>query len=124
MVNDMAISGSYLYAAEDGWFEIFNISTPSNPIRVASISGGGLGIAMAGSYAYLATGGFLTVFNVATPSAPVLAGSYAVTRGASDVVVSGTLAYVAGQDKTLRVIDVSNPASMFQVGLTEHDGRN
>ena len=121
-INDMAVSGSYLYVAKGGatGLAVYNISTPSNPVWVSdgvsdpAHPGQVRAIAISGSYAYFATESFLKVLNIATPSAPSIVGWYAIPGGASDVIVSGTLAYLAA-GTYLRIIDVSDPANMVQL---------
>jgi hypothetical protein len=60
--------------------------------------------------------------NVRLPRQLSLVGSYDTSGYAWDVVVSGTLAYVADRDQGLQVIDVSLPTSPVLQGNLDTDG--
>lgn len=117
-MDDLAISGSYLYGMS--WFGgqvyVFSLADPAVPTYVGTItlpSGAGNGVTAAGNYLY-ATGGYsgLYIYNVANPAAPVLTGTYSEPGWyAEGVTVSGTRAYVNGGRNGLRVLDVATPTA-------------
>jgi len=63
-----------------------------------------------GTRAYVADDDGLSIFDVTDPAAPAFLGDHAIVGGALDVVVSGTVAYVAANDGLVYIVDVSNPA--------------
>jgi len=135
--RDVTISGSYAYVASlQPDIQIVDISNPSSPVMVGSlsISGGGLAIAVSGSYAYLASfssggdwNGGLKVVDISNPSSPNLVGSlnYYIENpeepdpaywryspiSATDIAVSGSIAYVTAQSSGLHIIDISVPSN-------------
>jgi len=55
--------------------------------------------------------------DVGTPTAPVEVGAASFPGYAYDVEVTGGHAYVAASGTGLRVIDIGDPASVFEVGF-------
>lgn len=64
---------------------------------------------VSGSHAYVAHGDSLQIVDLGNPANPVIAGSLPTTAWATDVFVSGGLAYLAMSG--LEIIDVSDPAA-------------
>jgi hypothetical protein len=132
-VDSFAVDGSLAYlgisdgsAARRGGLEIYDVGDASNPRRV-----GGLRLAPGQSYtgvsdvvvdggrAYLAAGGLgsyqVHVLDIADPSHPMPLGKFITDGSALDLVVRGSLAYVATA-RGLEVLDISDPTSIFRVG--------
>ncbi len=82
----------------------------------------GSAIAFAGNRVYLgranSTGREFYIFDVSNPAASALLGQRDLNGTPNDIVVSGNYAYVASTDdaQELQIIDVSNPATIDQVG--------
>jgi hypothetical protein len=74
-------------------------------------------------YAYVGVGLRLAVLDVTDPAAPTEAGATApFPYSVEDIVVSGTLAYVASGGAGLRVVNVSDPANPTEVGAWDSPG--
>ena len=109
----IAVSGDHLYLAS-GDLEIFDVSDPAAPSLVSSFPAvGARGVAVSGGYAYLAAAGYpaLQIIDVSDPTSPTLvsdfySGSY---QSASDVVLSGSLAFLTLEYAGFLIIDVANP---------------
>jgi hypothetical protein len=112
--NSLAISGSVLFAGTtDGHLMVYNISTPSFPIALASVSLSDrpIQLALSGTLLFVAdrAGGLLT-FNVSTPSNPILLSQLTVLPAVMGVQVDGNLALLAALETGLVIVDVSNPS--------------
>lgn len=105
------------------------MANPTSPREVGSYDepGRALGVYVTGGYAYIVDEcEYFAVINVSNPSRPLGVGSYkwpwsVVTKPASPqrVFVAGGYAYATQaymwSDYGLRVIDVANPASPYEV---------
>ncbi len=70
--------------------------------------------------AYVITNGNLVILNLDSIFLPII-GSYAFAN-AADVVVSGTNAFIADLTGGLRVLDISDPASLMEIGFDDAVG--
>lgn len=132
-VYSFAVEGSLAYlgisdgtAARRGGLAIYEVADPSQPRFV-----GGYRLAPGQSYtgvsdvvvdggrAYLAAGGQgsyqVHLLDITDPTHPLPLGKFATDRSALDLVVRGSLAYVATAGG-VEVLDVSDPARVFRVG--------
>jgi hypothetical protein len=122
---DVAVSGSIAYVITGGptaALLVVDISDPTNPVQLGSISPGGGSVEVFGSHVYKTSGPNLDIIDVSNPASPSLVSSTDVrgpntSSGAADVVLSadGTLAYtICSAHPSIgyfAVTDVSNPAS-------------
>jgi hypothetical protein len=132
--DSVFIAGNFAYvtASYSNRFTAIDISTPTSPKIVASLSTAGLvfptDVAVQGTDAYIAdqvganTAGF-TVVDVSNPSSPKLVGSVknALLSGAYRVRVHGDFAYVsASSGHAIAMIDISDPTHpRFLFGLND-----
>lgn len=118
--RSVAVAGNYAYVALDtAGLAVFEVSNPTNCVRVGSDDANGIayGVAVSGNRAYVAD--FirgLVVLDVSDPVHPVRLGGYGAVQSAFAVSVSGNYAYVADYVAGLQVIDVSNPSNCVRVG--------
>jgi hypothetical protein len=147
--SNITISGNYAYVtsqdfsgSNDG-VQILDISNPTNPIGVGSITDGVNGadeldgassITISGNYAYVASqsDNGVQVLDISDPTNPIGVGSIEYLKNGADflyaptdIVVRGNYAYVTNYSpaNAVEIIDVSNPANMFSVGSIT-DGLN
>jgi hypothetical protein len=118
---DFAFSGDRAFAASGSLFEVYDISNPAAPSRVANLVVGEdlRSVAVAGDYAYAAsaTSG-LVIFDIGDPLNPVIEGSYATTDDAQVIAIAGDYAflgegYYSGE---FEIVDISDPATPTLVG--------
>jgi len=116
-VNDVTVSGSYVYVAAGG-LQVIDIADAADPHWVGGCltNGTASGVTLSGNYAYVADGSSLAMIDVSSPAQPQRLGTYA-TNGwyAAGVAVSGDYAYMA-DGAGLMTIDISNPAHPYRVG--------
>jgi hypothetical protein len=97
--------------------KVVDVSNPSVPRTIGSLSGNMRGVAMAGQYAYVLnmvpgnpSHTDLVVVNLSVPTSPAIVGRVTLAGG-NGVKVIGSLAYVAAGNGGLQVINISNPAA-------------
>ena len=123
----VAVAGSYVYIADSYYgLQVIDVSTPTLPSIVGSAQTPGLAraVAVIGSYAYVADSfDGLQAVDISNSSLPTIVRNIGTPgREARDVVVAGSLAYVAeassgnDSDSGLLAVDISCPASPAIVG--------
>jgi len=125
----VALRGSHLFVFSDV-MEVFEISDPSQPNRVATLAVSGFPH-LTGERLLLGAGDGLRIINVADPSAPTLLGWYSTDwlgPGArvSGLTAKGDLAYVAswgsgsgGWYGKLHVLDIADPVAATELDSTD-----
>lgn len=90
---------------------------------VGQIGGPTQAVAVQGNYAYVGVGLRLVVLDISNPVTSTEVGSTTpFPYFVEDVVVSGTLAYVAAGGAGLRVVDVLTPTAPVEVGFWDSPG--
>ncbi|HSX07131.1 MAG TPA: hypothetical protein VLG92_05425 [Candidatus Saccharimonadia bacterium] len=127
----VATSGSYAYLVRNSAtgpnFFVINISTPTSPTVVGTLTLAGTptNIAISGNYAYISNGSNsaeLQIVSIASPTTPTLSGSYDAAGSADGlgVYVVGTTVYLSrgansGSDEFV-IVNAANPASPVRIG--------
>lgn len=120
-VYDLARVGDVLYIANGpGGLVVLDVSTPLTPRVVARYlaSGSAVRVAAQGDLAFV-TKGDLHILDVSDPTAPSEIGMLQGAGAFRDVDVSGSTAYALEGQKSLRAIDISNPATPNLLGVVE-----
>jgi len=128
----VAVRGNYAYvAAADHGLRVVDVSDPAHPSEVGFDNTlRAIGVQVAGSYAYVTDGyGGLYCVNVSDAAHPTQAGEYHSMATMNGVAVDTSgLAYIAYSyypgsvtygDHGLRVLNVSQPLSVTEVGFCE-----
>jgi hypothetical protein len=113
--TNIAIEGGYAYLPDSYELEIVSISDPNAPVSVSKTAMDYVGgdIRLSGNHAFMTGFGF-NIANIASASNPVAV--YHASFGGQHLSVAGNYAYVADGYYGIRILDVSDPASPFQVG--------
>jgi hypothetical protein len=91
---------------------------------VAHLGGFSWAVAVQGDYAYVGEGPRLTVLNISNPGFPQVVGKTAPLPDiVAGVAVVGSYACIADDYGGLRVVDVSDPARLTQVGFYDTPGQ-
>ncbi|KPL06521.1 hypothetical protein AMJ86_08235 [bacterium SM23_57] len=131
----LAVEGRFAYVAA-GWngLRILNVENLAVPCEVGYFSLGPYGciadnaydVDVSGGLAYLATRSGLYVIDLLDPTRPERTDSlfYGYTAEVVAVDVEGDYAYLAVQNDSrgFRIVNVSNPSSIFEVGAIENWG--
>ena len=109
---DVKVQGTTGYVATAGGLEVYNVSNPTSPSLLGSVSSTAYGyMQVVGGMAYVASGGSgLKIYDVSNSSSPTSVGSYA-SANAQDVALDGDYAMIADGADGLRVVDVSTPSA-------------
>lgn len=127
-VNDMTIAGSYGYVADSVGLRILDLSTPSNPRVVSTLTTitKAAGVAVVGQYAYLITAynsTALCVVDISDKANPRVVSSLFSASGGSciEINASGTMAFIGGyfngKGNGFQVVDISNPLAPNALGF-------
>lgn len=114
--NNIFVSKNVAYISGNRGLYIIDVSEPTAPSTVTVYNRGQYyrDVFVHGDYAFL-TGAGLTILDVSNPASPSLAfkfdGFYC-----QGIFVEGKYAYVAANDKGLRIFDISNAADTVLVG--------
>lgn len=116
---DVAVRGDYAYFADNDWsLQVVDVSDPSVPAAVwsRSLTAPAYGLELANDHVFIANGtGGLVVADLVDPARPRIIASLPLGV-ARDVKVIGDLAYVADDNKHLRIADVSDPSAPVALG--------
>lgn len=112
-VNALALSGNTLFVGtSDGRLVVVDVSNPSAPQQIGSVSISGLPnrMSVAGTLLFLADGAQgLLIFDVSQPKSPALLSQFSLSAPIWDVAASGTTLLLAADSLGLVLVDVSNP---------------
>ncbi len=126
-LNEIAVSGTYAYVANDAdtnQLQVIDFSNPALPQVVAAQTPSGVGsdseafaIFVSGTTLYLGveenSGREFFIYDVSNPLSPTLRGSFEQNSDVNDIMVRGNYAYLATNrdDQELTILNISNPAS-------------
>ncbi len=125
------VVNGYAYIAAGSKLQILNVSNPAMPTPVGSTDTPAINVAVSGNYAYIAQAKGLQVVDVSNPAAPVQVGHYQgppIKGWVYDVTIGGDYAYLAagvcfsGCSGSLRILDISHPATPVEIGAYELSG--
>ncbi|MGB3479993.1 MAG: T9SS type A sorting domain-containing protein [bacterium] len=118
--TSICVKGDYAYLGNGSSLRILDVSNPSNPSEIGSVSelpGYLWDLTVSGDYVYTAEGNGVSIIDVSVPSSPSLAGrfdnvSFGISYG---IAVKGNYtyvgAYVDGTTGYLLVLDVADPSN-------------
>lgn len=115
----IAAADHYVYVGIGTRLVIFDVADPANPVvvgRTPVLTERLTTIALSGTFAYLGMPGQLLIYDVRDPARPTFAGAYAAPLTVDDLALAGPYAYVATYDDGLRVLDVSDPRAIREIG--------
>jgi len=130
-LNAVQVAGDYAYAANssiNGQLQIIKISNPANPtvmlnVKFLDAASGGIGssIFYTRGKVYIGTpknnGPEFYIYDVSNPLTPHFLGEFEIGSGVNKIYVYGNYAYVAtGDVNRFRILDISNPVNIKEVG--------
>ena len=116
------VEGNYAYLGIGSDFTILDISNPSHPVRVGTLTVSETykltDMAKRGPHVFVVGWDGLHIIDVADVTWPILLISYQIVGygNALSVALSGNYAYL-GYGSGLRVLDISNPAKPEEIGV-------
>ncbi|MDW8069364.1 MAG: hypothetical protein RML46_10650 [Anaerolineae bacterium] len=124
-VRAVAVDGNYAYVGGSNLLAVVDISNPDVPTlrsEYKPFSDWIGGIAVSGDYLYTTAMYRFRTFRRQDPLTPTLLSTYNLPGGGDALVLRGNLAYVADNDKGVRVLDLSDPARPVEVGFYDTPG--
>jgi len=144
-LNAVDVINDYAFTANNETsnnLKIFNISNPTSPSVIASVSLPGMTVGIARSIFYYNNNVYIGtqylaclscspqqnnefhVFDVSNPASPVWRGSFKVNHNINSIVVRNNYAYLATSDNNgeIRIYDISDPANISLTGLFNAPG--
>ena len=117
LVRRVVMQDSWLFVGTTG-IEVYNVSQPTNPVKVSWTNATNNDLAVLGNYLYTTSNDSFKVFNISDKTSPSLVG--AVRDSGSTVAVANGKAYLLWNTYGwggMYILDVSNPQSPHRVGI-------
>lgn len=124
-IFNVAITGNYAYAADNGTLVIVDISDPASPTLIGSYETHDpiYDIETADNYAFVANyRDGLTILDVTNPTSPELISNYNATALTSDVAVKDKYVFLADNYNGLVVLNITDPILPIPVGIYDTAG--
>ena len=126
--NCVDVDGGYAYVGTtvSGQLRIYNVSAPSTPTLVSSISTENTpALKIVGDYLFVVTSGHLKIYYVGDRSNPTEIGSYTFTTGSGNntptcIDVDGNYVYItqtSGYFKIIDITDISTPTLVISLAI-------
>lgn len=130
-LEDIVAVENYLYTANtssNSHFQIIDIHNSANPVviknfKINGITSGGMGhkIFYYSNKIYLGLtkaggAGELHIIDVTNPTVPIWQGQFEFDTMVNDLFVSNNWAFVSTPEKELRVLDITDPANIIEMG--------
>lgn len=125
--RSVAVSGQFVYLAghqpyESGTLRIIDVSSPSNPVQVATHFGG-WDVALNGDYAFVAASlAPVQILDISSPAEPRLVSTFSASQSEAAVAVASVgnylyVGYSTGTRGSIAVADISTPSDPVQKDL-------
>ena len=117
MGRDISIEGSLLFLGGFNiGFQIFSLDDPQSPELLATVDldYNAVGITVQGNYAYVSTHYELFVYDISDPEEPVFCSHFSTLIW--NVAIAGQIGCIAGMTRELKIIDISNPYQIEELG--------
>jgi len=113
--NAVVVLAGYAYMVGPQKFTIVNVTTPSNPQYVKTMTNSSFGsyLAVSGNYAYISGTNMITVVDISNKSNPTVVGSITDSTNLpsiSKMMISGSYLYVLATNR-LTILNISTPTS-------------
>ncbi len=119
-IQSARVFGTYAYLNEGAQLEIRDVSNPSNPFVVSTISGvSSPTVTVQDNYMYLASGTTVGIYDITQISSPILKETVYLgpsVTGASDLFIQGNYLYVSCGTNGVKVVNVENPLNAQLIG--------
>ncbi|KAA0247071.1 MAG: hypothetical protein EDM72_03300, partial [Chlorobiota bacterium] len=119
---DVVVEGNLAYAGNGGYFQVINISNPSEPIVLGEVllpEGIVYDIEINGSYAYLLAP--FTVIDITDPYNPEIIFFELISGGLDEIYIQGNHAYLGGFS-SISIVDIEDPHNPDVLGYAGTSG--
>lgn len=124
-VSSVVANGIAYVACGLAGIKIIDLSSPTNPVVLATFDtpGTALSVKLSNGYAFVADGEKgLQILDVNDPRHPFIVGSMDTSGEAKSVDIQGNYAFLADGNKGLRVVNISNFSLIYSVARLETPG--
>lgn len=115
-------------AASTLGLKVIDVTNPATPtaVGVLALTGTATDIEVVGSTAYVAVDCGLRIVDISTPASPTLLGSYnsGATCANAALSISGNTGYLIAEGMGLKVLDVTVPGTISELGSRSNVGRS
>ena len=111
--KDMVLRDSFVYVAEQSFFQVVNVARPREPVLVGScvLPYDSYDMDLQDTFAYVANLLSLQIVNVARPDSPRVIGTW--SGNVDGVDAADTIAYVTGNNYSVYALNIANPSSPY-----------
>lgn len=117
----VAVAGNYAYVSTAGTLQLVDVTDPAHLTAAGFFPTAAENATVVGNYAYIAARDNLEIVDVSDPANPTSASFLDIPWIATGVAVEEGLALVA-DERSVRVINVTNPAIPVEVGFYAYRG--
>jgi len=117
--TEVLVNGNYLYVVSyESGVRIVDYSEPSNPVEISFCKGlGAIDIEISDGLLFILNdSGFLDIFDISYPENPQILSSPYICSSPARLAVSGSYLYVVDTHALTRIIDISVPEVVSEVG--------
>jgi hypothetical protein len=121
---DLDVNGDYVYIPDVYGFYIIDISDPTRPQEIATITESlAFGIAVSGNYAYVVyRDSDLKIFDISHPIIPFEVGYCELIGNNQSICLSGDFAFVSKWREGFSIVDIEDPENPIEVGYYDTFG--
>lgn len=119
---DVVVEGNLAYAGNGGYFQVINISNPSEPVIIGEVllpEGIVYDIEINGNFAYLLAP--FTVVDISDPYKPQIIFSQIIGNGTDELFIKEDYAYL-GSFSSIIIVDIRNPHMPIVLGYAGVSG--
>jgi hypothetical protein len=128
LADNLAVYGQYLVMASSRYLYIYQQATSPAPhflTRLVTLDPGSVNaaywVAVSGHYAYVTGSQGLYIYDITNPAHPSAPWHYPAFWGYYTLVVDGQYAYLGYDDGDMLILDVADPAHVYQVSMPVTD---
>ena len=125
MVEDIALSGTYVYVANGtGGLRVFDVSEPTAPVEIEVFQQNGAvsTVRLSGQYALASVNKAIYILDRSNPQQLVQVSRIDLSGKVVDIYINEPRIYIAAENAGLYIFDISSPNAPIEVGHIDTQG--